>query len=126
MTVTRWWILLADYLGTGAVRRRRRRMPVLPWSAPEDLVEDWAEGFPPRHRARPQNLGRCWPGVIARSNHLHHPRLRRPPGDPARCPSAALCDLVASLLNNGIAVYEMGPVVTAMERHLVALPRRRR
>ena len=33
-------------------------------------------------------------------------------------PEAALCNLVSSLLNNGTAVYEMGPVSTAMERNL--------
>lgn len=31
-------------------------------------------------------------------------------------PDAALCDLVAALANNGMAIYEMGPSATAMER----------
>lgn len=31
-------------------------------------------------------------------------------------PDAALCDLVSSFANNGMAVYEMGPAATAMER----------
>lgn len=31
-------------------------------------------------------------------------------------PDAALCDLVAALSNNSMAIYEMGPAATAMER----------
>lgn len=34
----------------------------------------------------------------------------------APLPAAALCDLAASLLNNGMAVFETGPAATAMER----------
>ena len=53
--------------------------------------------------------------AIASSTRLHAPRfVGHQVATPL--PAAALCDLVASFMNNGMAVYEMGPAATAMER----------
>ena len=38
----------------------------------------------------------------------------------APLPETAVCELVAALLNNSMAVYEMGPASTAMERSVIA------
>jgi L-2,4-diaminobutyrate decarboxylase len=107
--------LLADYLARaqqGAAAADA--MPVLPWVPPDQAVADWSVAFPRAGATLPAVLGR----VIARSNHLHHPRYVGHQVTPP-LPEAALCDLVGSLLNNGSAVYEMGPVSTALERLLV-------
>jgi L-2,4-diaminobutyrate decarboxylase len=118
--------LLADYLarartGTEAsgAAAPGAPMPVLPWRPPGAMVEAWAEGFP---RALDAPAAYSLPGLLARvvaeSNHLHHPGYVGHQVTPP-LPSAALCDLVAALLNNGMAVYEMGPVGVAIERLLV-------
>jgi L-2,4-diaminobutyrate decarboxylase len=56
--------------------------------------------------------------VVADSNHLHHPRyVGHQVTSPL--PWSALLDFVGAFLNNGSAVYEMGPVSTAMERSVI-------
>jgi len=54
----------------------------------------------------------------ARSIKLHHPHYM---GHQvcAPLPTAALAGLAAELLNNGMAVYEMGQAATALERWIV-------
>ena len=102
---------LSDYLGGVQAREDA----VLPWQAPDAHVAAWpVDGVARGEAAAAALLAR----VVAESNHLHHPRyVGHQVTSPL--PLAALCDLVSSLLNNGNAVYEMGPVVTAMERNLV-------
>jgi L-2,4-diaminobutyrate decarboxylase len=90
-------------------------MPVLPWNDPDKLVEDFlfttggGENEPVDQYMR---------RIIDNSNHLLHPRyighqLTSP------LPLTALIQLCTALLNNGSAVYEMGPVNMAMERNVV-------
>lgn len=53
--------------------------------------------------------------ALAASTQLHSPRfVGHQVATPL--PAAALCDLASSFLNNGMAVFEMGPAATAMER----------
>ncbi|MEX0273871.1 MAG: aspartate aminotransferase family protein, partial [Flavobacteriaceae bacterium] len=53
--------------------------------------------------------------IIQHTNHTHHPRyMGHQVGAPA--PLTVLTGLIGSLLNNGMAVYEMGMAPTAMER----------
>lgn len=104
---------LADYLRRA---RAREPFPVLPHSLPAETAADW----PDRFEAGPTRpLAEILGKVLVASNHLHHPRaIGHQVAAPL--PAAALCDLVGSLLNNSMAVYEMGPVVTAMERSVIA------
>lgn len=55
---------------------------------------------------------------IASSNHLHHPGYIGHQCT-APLPSSALTHFTAGLLNNGSAVFEMGPANTAMEKALL-------
>lgn len=101
--------ILADYLksiksGTG--------YPVLPTREPDELADyfDLDRDNPP---------GDSFTGIIKEfinnSNHLHHPGyIGHQCTSPL--PFMALSHLTAALLNNGSAVYEMGPANTAMER----------
>jgi L-2,4-diaminobutyrate decarboxylase len=102
---------LAEYLGRAT---RGEPMPVLPWTAPEAQLGRWPAEFP-------AGAGTSFDALVAaaieQSNHLHHPRYAGHQVT-SPLPSAALCDLVSSLLNNGAAVYEMGPVAVAAERAL--------
>ena len=53
--------------------------------------------------------------ALSSSTQLHSPRfVGHQVATPL--PAAALCDLMSSFLNNGMAVFEMGPAATAMER----------
>ncbi len=102
---------LADYLA----RAGRGEGPVLPWAAPAVNVDRFAAAFPEEPAGGFTDLIRR---VLSGSNHLHHPRYAGHQVT-APVPLAALCDAVSSLLNNGMAVYEMGPVSTAMERNVL-------
>ena len=105
---------LADYLAAA-----NNTMPVLPWTEPAPMVERWADDFPTQP---PADVTRAMQAlladVIAQSNHLHHPRYVGHQVT-APLPQAALWEMASTLLNNGMAVYEMGPVGTAMERSLI-------
>ena len=103
---------LADYLARATADTA---MPVLPWVEPEAMLERWPQTFPERPADDPNAL---LARAVEQANHLHHPHYmgHQVPGP---LPMAALCDMVASLLNNGMAVYEMGPQGVAMERALI-------
>lgn len=89
--------------------------PVLPWVAPGDMLDAWSGDFPEEPR---EDLVALMHRVIREANKLHHPHhMGHQVGTPM--PSAALCDLVASALNNGMAVYEHGPSGTAMELRVI-------
>src|SRR5687768_13738383 len=83
---------------------------------PRDRPADLAARFPSDFSA--QGDGRIVEHIeraLASSTRLHAPRfVGHQVATPL--PAAALCDLVASFTNNGMAVYEMGPAATAMER----------
>lgn len=56
--------------------------------------------------------------ILENSNHLHHPRYF---GHQVAVPMLTSClgDLLNGVTNNGMAVYEMGPAGTAIERGLI-------
>ncbi|NUQ01228.1 MAG: pyridoxal-dependent decarboxylase [Armatimonadetes bacterium] len=101
---------LVDSLAEHLRQAQRGAMPVLPWVEPDEQVRQWSAEF--AGGADPLAL---LERVIAGSNHLQHPRYVGHQVTPA-LPLAALCHLVATFLNSATAVYEMGPVATAMER----------
>jgi L-2,4-diaminobutyrate decarboxylase len=104
--------VLGDYLKSAMARE----LPVLEWSVPNDRVAEFMRDF---ERPEALNLPEFVSAVLARANHLHHPRyVGHQVTSPL--PEAALLELVSALSNNGAAVYEMGPVEVAMERALVS------
>jgi L-2,4-diaminobutyrate decarboxylase len=106
--------LCADYLR----RAQARSMPVLTHSSPEGAVARWTRSF--SSGVLPGvDVVELMARVIRESNHLHHPRYVGHQVT-APLPIAALADMVAALLNNGMAVFEMGPASTAMERQVIA------
>jgi L-2,4-diaminobutyrate decarboxylase len=105
--------LLVSYLG----QARAGVLPVLPYAAPDVLLQRWNLPIP----ARGKGMGEAFAllkRTLAESNHLHHPRYMGHQVS-APLPLAAACDHVSALLNNGAAVYEMGQVETVIEAHLV-------
>lgn len=102
---------LADHLAATADRAQ----PVLRWQPPEAKLHS----LPPLDgsadaEAPLQLLAR----LLAESNRLHHPRFVGHQVNPP-LPLAALMEFASALLNNGMAVYEMGPLQTAMEQRVV-------
>ena len=102
---------LADHLAAA----QDRRGAVLPWREPEAALRAWPGAFSPEGGA---DLHQLVERVLAESHHLQDPRYVGHQCS-APLPLAALLGSVSDLLNNGSAVYEMGPVNTAMERSLI-------
>jgi L-2,4-diaminobutyrate decarboxylase len=103
---------LADYLARAT---RGDALPVLPWAAPEENVARFPATFPEEPTGE---LSPFMARLLEASHHLHHPRYVGHQVT-APLPMAALCDFVSALLNNSMAVYEMGPAATAMEHSVV-------
>ncbi|MBI5093182.1 MAG: aminotransferase class I/II-fold pyridoxal phosphate-dependent enzyme [Candidatus Hydrogenedentes bacterium] len=105
--------MLADYLDAAS---SGTPMPVLPWLEPQAMVDSWPGDFPEEPTGALHDILQL---VVREANHLHHPRYmgHQVPGP---LPAAALCDMVGALLNNGMAVYEMGMSGTAMECRVIA------
>lgn len=99
----------------------RREGPVLNWRPPaENLRAAGAElrryaGDPRDVAERFAELVRL---VLSRGQNLHHPRYVGHQV-PASIPLAGLFDALGAVTNQVMAVYEMGPFVTAVEKVLV-------
>lgn len=103
---------LADYLASAT---RGGSLPVLPWAAPAENLTRFPSTFPEEPTGE---LSSFMERVLSASHHIHHPRYVGHQVS-APLPLAALCDFVSALLNNGMAVYDMGPASTAMEHNVL-------
>lgn len=82
--------------------------------APAEELAHWRA----RMDAEPQDVADFLAEFAARSIQIHHPHFMGHQVS-APAPAAALAGLAAELLNNGMAVYEMGPAATALERWVI-------
>jgi L-2,4-diaminobutyrate decarboxylase len=103
--------ILADYLENAQSQNLEK---VIPYQSPDEALAYWQADFD----AGKGDVNAFFKDVIARSNHLHHPRYMGHQVSPP-APLAALAGLVSSVLNNGMAVYEMGMVSNPIERILM-------
>ena len=104
---------LANYL---AESQDKHHDQVLPFSPPEERLTYWKSRLENESDAEP---GRLWKEnlleeVLAQSNRLHDPRYA---GHQVAVPLPQLSWLQAAtaLLNNGMAIDEMGPASSPME-----------
>ena len=82
---------------------------VIRWTPPEDEYTYW------KNFLENGDTTQLFPKIIEHSTHVHNPKyIGHQVGPPA--PMASLAGLISALLNNGMAVYEMGMAPTAMER----------
>lgn len=102
--------LLADYLKDCM---SQKEMPVLPWIDPEMQHADWKNFLD--KKSTPLEF---YQKFLDQSNHLHHPNYIGHQVVPP-LPIAAVTDLMATFSNNGMAIYEMGPAATAIERNVI-------
>lgn len=104
--------ILADYLGKAT---SRAGMPVLRDIDPDDLVKEFDFGSPAN---KDLPLGDYVRKVIESMNHLHHPRFVGHQNTPPLT-AGIIAQMCTTMLNNGVAVYEMGPAAMAAERNVV-------
>lgn len=103
---------LSDYLNDAL---SGKEMAVLPWNDPDQLTEyfslDSAGG-------ENESLEAFIKRIIDNSIHIHHPHyIGHQVTSPL--PVAVLVQFCTTLLNNGAAIYEMGPVNMAMEKNVI-------
>jgi len=112
---------LARYLDAcGDVKPGREASPpVLDLRSPTELEREWSARFedcPDGDRA--ERAMAFVEAVLAASNHLHQPGYIGHQVS-APLPFAALCEMLSALLNNGLAVFEMGQLQTIFERRCI-------
>lgn len=107
--------LLADQLD----RHLQGGGQVLSWSDVASEDRRWQQPLPQNPTLDAHGLlDRLKTDILPSSLAIHHPRnLGHQVAPPL--PMAALCDLVAALSNQAMAVYETGPSATMLERQVV-------
>jgi L-2,4-diaminobutyrate decarboxylase len=104
--------VLSDYLNKAL---SGEKMAVLPWNEPDKLAELFSFGS---GGGAGEPLDSFIKRIIDYSIHIHHPNyVGHQVTSPL--PAAVLVQFCTSLLNNGAAIYEMGPVNMAMERNVI-------
>jgi L-2,4-diaminobutyrate decarboxylase len=103
---------LSDYLNETL---SGNEMPVLPWNDPDRLVEIFSFESAGGEK---EPLNSFFKRIINQSIHIHHPHyIGHQVTSPL--PVTVLAQFCTTLLNNGAAIYEMGPVNMAMERNVI-------
>jgi L-2,4-diaminobutyrate decarboxylase len=103
---------LSDYLNESL---SGEEMAVLPWNDPDKLTELFSfESGGGENEPFNDYIKR----IIDKSIHIHHPHyIGHQVTSPL--PVTVLAQFCTTLLNNGAAIYEMGPVNMAMERNVI-------
>jgi L-2,4-diaminobutyrate decarboxylase len=92
-------------------------MPVLPSNEPDELAEKFSFDS---GGGRNEEFQTFIKRIIDNSIHIHHPHyIGHQVTSPL--PFTALVQFCTTLLNNGAAIYEMGPVNMAMERNVIKM-----
>lgn len=102
--------LISDHL---ELSQNQNEKSVLPWMDPDQRLLKWQQDLNQEFLFDP-----FWKDTIEETIHIHHPKYM---GHQvcASLPLAGLGELLNGTLNNGSAIYEMGPVSTAMERIVI-------
>ncbi|HUS27656.1 MAG TPA: pyridoxal-dependent decarboxylase [Kofleriaceae bacterium] len=103
---------LIDAIAEQLASWQRRDGVALPWRAPAEARAHW------RLQDGGADLVEDLRRIMQSSTALYHPRVMAHQVPPP-LPGAALAELVSALLNNGMAVYEMGPASVPIELETV-------
>ncbi|WP_286162444.1 pyridoxal phosphate-dependent decarboxylase family protein [Methylobacillus flagellatus] len=107
--------LLADRLSA----QLQGQGAVLPWRDPVTEDTRWQQPLPQQPTLDAEHwLQQLQQDILPGSLAIHHVR-NMGHQVAAPLPMAALCDLVASLSNQAMAVYEAGPTATMLERQVI-------
>lgn len=107
--------LLADYLDKSLNGDGK----VINWQAPQEAIKHWQKPLPVKPALKPgEFITALDKDILANTLRIHHPHnLGHQVATPL--PVAALCDLVASLTNQAMTVYEAGPSATMLEKQVI-------
>jgi len=109
--------LLVDYLSESQNRENK----AIPFQSPEENLDFWEADFSEGINEDPTDF---FKKVISQSTKLHNPRyMGHQVGVIA--PIAATASMLTALLNNGMAVYEMGLVSNPLEKIVTDLMAKR-
>jgi L-2,4-diaminobutyrate decarboxylase len=101
--------VLADYLADVANRKETK---AIPYELPENNLEFWENDF---KEGVVENPAHFFKTILEKNTRLHHPRyIGHQVGVVA--PLAATTSMLTALLNNGMAVYEMGLSSNPLEK----------
>lgn len=100
---------LADYLEK--VQSQPNEVLAIPFEEPESTYEYWKENY----ESGKADVSDFYEKVIEKSVHIHHPRYMGHQVSPP-LPIVTATSILTALLNNGMAVYEMGLVSNPLER----------
>lgn len=110
---------LIDLLTQHLEKNLAGQSKVIAWKAP--LTEDlnWQAALPKKPNLSVDDfLQKLDQEILANTLAIHHPRnMGHQVANPL--PVAALCDLVASLTNQAMTIYEAGPSATMIERQVM-------
>jgi L-2,4-diaminobutyrate decarboxylase len=102
--------ILANYLEDAQSKKIEK---VIPYETPEKSLEFWQDDFVKDDR----DILKFFENTIEKSIHLHHPKYMGHQVTPP-LPITAIASMFSGLMNNGMAVYEMGLVSNPLERIL--------
>lgn len=105
--------LLADYLESA---QNQDLQHVIPYKEPDESFSFWQTDY----EKGQENVEDFFKTVIEQSTHLHHPQYMGHQVTPP-LPITAIASMLSGMLNNGMAVYEMGLVSNPLERILSEL-----
>jgi L-2,4-diaminobutyrate decarboxylase len=105
--------MLADYLATAQNKSLEK---TIPFRQPGEALAFWQNDFDSGHT----DIKQFFTDTIQQSIHLHHLGYMGHQVTPP-LPITAITSMLAALLNNGMAVYEMGLVSNPLERILSEL-----
>jgi L-2,4-diaminobutyrate decarboxylase len=105
--------MLADYLEAAQGKSLEK---VIPFQQPDEALAFWQQDF----ESGSTDIKQFFANTIEKSIHLHHPGYMGHQVTPP-LPVTAIAGMLTGLLNNGMAVYEMGLVSNPLERILSEL-----
>ncbi len=107
--------MLAQYLSMNI----QQQNPVVHYQSPQQLSQHFSEALPKQASLSSTELASfLQQHVLAYALNIHHPgNFGHQVSTPL--PMTALCDLVAALSNQAMAIYEAGPSATMIERQLI-------
>lgn len=111
---------LIDMLSNHLNQQTERQRPVINWHDPVTENTKWQQALPTQPTLDANGLLQQLEATILHNSlGVHHPRNMGHQVAPP-LPIAALCDLVAALTNQAMAIYEAGPSATMLERQVAA------
>ena len=115
----------AETLSQHFLKLTQREKRVLNWAEPQPSIDAAFTGLSTKNQEpdEPGNwlssFSELLERTLSRGQNLHHPRYIGHQV-PASIPVAALFDAVGSVTNQVMAIYEMGPWATSVERAMIA------